>query len=141
MRFWDSSAIVPLLVTERETKQCVEAFQADQNVLVWTMSKIEVFSALCRRFREGALKEGDFDSAGKRMNDFFNISFEIVAISKVKARALRLLQVHPLRAADALQLASALIVTQEDPSKLTIMCFDQRLALAAKIEGFIINPD
>jgi len=56
VRFWDSSAIVPLLVLEKETEQCITAFQSDPEVMVWTMSKVEVFSALCRRFREGGLR-------------------------------------------------------------------------------------
>jgi predicted nucleic acid-binding protein len=158
MRFWDSSAIVPLLVLEKETEQCIRAFQFDPEVMVWTMSKVEVFSALCRRFREGVLREIDFDSAKKRfregglreidfdsakkrMNDFFDIAFEIVSLPKVKDRALRLLQVHQLRAADAMQLASVLVATQEDPSRVQIMSFDDRLTLAAKREGFIVNPD
>jgi predicted nucleic acid-binding protein len=57
----------------------------------------------------------------------------------LKNRALRLLQVHPLRAADALHLASALVATQEDPSKLPIMSFDERLTRAARKEGFMVN--
>ena len=141
MRFWDSSAIVPLLVLEQETEQCIRAFQSDPEIMVWTMSKIEVFSALCRRFREGGLREIDFDSAKKRMSDFFDMTFEIISLTKVKDRALRLLQVHQLRAADAMQLASVLVTTQEDPSRMQIMSFDDRLTLAARREGFTINPD
>ena len=48
---WDSSAIVPLLVLEIETEQCIRALQSDKEVMVWTMSKVEVFSALCRRVK------------------------------------------------------------------------------------------
>jgi len=139
MRFWDSSAIVPLLVLEKETEQCIKTFKSDQGVLVWTMSKVEVFSSLCRRFREGALKELDFYSAKKRMNDFFDMAFEIISVPKVKDRALRLLQVHQLRAADAMQLASVLVASQEDPSRMPIMSFDNRLTLSARREGFTVN--
>lgn len=141
MRFWDSSAIVPLLVLEKETEQCIKAFQSDQGIMVWTLSKVEVFSALCRRLREGAVKEIDFESAKKRTNDFFDMAFEIISVPKVKDRAIRLLQVHPLRAADALQLASVLVATQEDTSRVSIMSFDERVILAAKREGFTVNPD
>jgi len=141
MRFWDSSAIVPLLVLEKETEQCVRALQSDREVMVWTMSKVEAFSALCRRLREGSMKEHVFDSAKKRMNSFFDMTFEVISVPKVKDRALRLLQAHPLRAADAMQLASILVATQEDPSKVPIMTFDDRLIQAAKREGFTVNPD
>jgi len=70
------------------------------------------------------------------MNDFFDKAFEVISVQKVKDRALRLLQVHPLRAADAMQLASVLVATQEDTSRVPIMSFDGRLTLAAKREGF-----
>lgn len=141
MRFWDSSAIIPLLVLEKQTEYCINAFKADKEIMVWTMSRIEVFSALCRRLRENALNEESFESANKRINDLFDIAFDIVSISKVKERALRLLRVHPLKAADALQLASALVATQEDTSRLPIMCFDEMLKQAARREGFVVNPD
>jgi hypothetical protein len=74
------------------------------------------------------------------MNVLFEGVYEISAIAVVKQRALRLLQVHPLRAADALQLASALVATQEDVNKLTILCLDKQLSLAAAREGFRVNP-
>jgi predicted nucleic acid-binding protein len=109
--------------------------------MVWTMSKVEVFSALCRRFREGGLREIDFNSAKKRMIYFFDMAFEIISLTKVKDKALRLLQVHQLRAADAIHLASVLVATQEDPSRMQILSFDDRLTLAAKREGFTVNPD
>jgi hypothetical protein len=141
MRFWDSSAIIPLLVLEDKTEYCISAFQTDKEIMVWTMSKVEVFSALCRSFRENTLTEGTFELAKKRMTDLFDIAFKIASMSKVKERALRLLQVHTLKASDALQLASVLVATQEVTSKLPIMCFDEKLKQAAKLEGFAINPD
>jgi hypothetical protein len=50
------------------------------------------------------------------------------------------LEVHPLRAADACQLAAALVASQEDPERLAMICFDQRLKQAAMLEGFVVNP-
>jgi hypothetical protein len=67
-------------------------------------------------------------------------AYEIQAVEKVRARALRLLEVHPLGAADASQLAAALIATQEDPQRLSILCFDQNLKNAALKEGYLVNP-
>ncbi len=141
MRFWDSSAIVPLLVLEEETDLCLKALDIDPEAMVWTMSQVEVFSAICRRVREGFLSEDSLDPIKKRMHVFFDSAFEIVSIQKVKDRALRLLQVHSLKAADALQLASALVVTQEDPIRMPIMSFDNQLNQAAKREGFAVNPE
>ncbi|MFZ0613314.1 MAG: type II toxin-antitoxin system VapC family toxin [Desulfobacterales bacterium] len=140
MRFWDSSAVIPLLVLEKESNYCIEALQADNNILVWTMTPVEVFSALCRRRREGSLGPETFEAAKKRARRLFEGAFEIVSFGKVKERALRLLQVHPLRAADALQLAAVLVATEENVGRLPVMCFDDRLITAARLEGFEINP-
>lgn len=58
MKFWDSSAIVPLIVEEKQSEYCLKTLSDDQEMLIWCLSRIEVISALCRRVRDGALKEG-----------------------------------------------------------------------------------
>ena len=140
MKFWDSSAIVPLVVDEEETDYCLKTLSDDQEMLIWCLSRLEVMSALCRRVREGALNERYFLEAKRHLNDLVEHAYEVKAIEKVRQRALRLLEVHPLRAADACQLASALVATQEDPDRLVMVCFDQQLNNAAIKEGFIVNP-
>ena len=140
MKFWDSSAIVPLVVNEEETDYCLKTLSHDQEMLIWCLSRLEVMSALCRQVRDKTFSDTEFQKAKTRMNDLIERAYEVKAIEKVKQRALRLLEVHPLRAADACQLASALVASQEDPGRLTIVCFDQRLKKAAIKEGFVINP-
>jgi hypothetical protein len=56
----------------------------------------------------------------------------------VRRTAERLLRTHPLRAADSLQLAAALIAADHDPSNLEIVCLDARLTSAARREGFAV---
>jgi predicted nucleic acid-binding protein len=140
MKFWDSSAIVPLVVYEKETDYCLKILSDDQEMLIWCLSRLEVMSALCRRVRQGTLDEGYFLEAKRRLNDLVERAYEVKAIEKVRQRAMRLLEVHPLRAADACQLASALVATQEDPDRLVIVCFEQGLKNAATKEGFLVNP-
>jgi predicted nucleic acid-binding protein len=48
----------------------------------------------------------------------------------------RFLRVHPLRAADALQLAAAFTAAERRPSSLAFVCMDEKLLAAAKREGF-----
>ena len=140
MRFWDSSALVPLLVHENESELCAGAYRTDREILIWTLTKVEVFSALCRRMRDGTLDDQTFEAARNRMNDLFETVYEVAAVDRVKERALRLLRVHPIRAADALQLAAVLVATQEKVTRLPVMCFDDRLTESAKLEGFEVNP-
>jgi hypothetical protein len=57
----------------------------------------------------------------------------------VRDVARRLLRVHPLRAADALQLAAAYLAAERRPSTLEIVTLDERVRLAAAKEGFIVG--
>jgi uncharacterized protein len=58
----------------------------------------------------------------------------------VRRTAERLLRVHPLCAADSLQLAAALIDADHDPVTLEIVSLDARLTSAARREGFVVQP-
>ncbi len=62
-------------------------------------------------------------------------------VPAVRSAAIRVLRVHPLRAADALQLGAAIVVSEGHPSTLPLVTLDDRLALAAEREGFtIVTP-
>jgi predicted nucleic acid-binding protein len=140
MIFWDSSALVPLLVAENESAYCINALGQDREVLIWSLTPGEIGSVLSRRRREGALHAEEYYKAKKRLQLLVDSSYLVTAVEKTKSRAIRLLEVHPLRAADACQLAAALIASQEDPKRLAMLCFDQRLQDAALREGFVVNP-
>jgi predicted nucleic acid-binding protein len=56
----------------------------------------------------------------------------------VREAAVRFLRVHPLRAADALQLAAAFVAAERRPSSLEVVTLDDRLAVAARKEGFAL---
>jgi hypothetical protein len=65
---------------------------------------------------------------------------EVLPGELVRQRTERLLAVHPLRAADAFQLAAALIWAEEKPRGLEVVCLDQNLREAALKEGFEVLP-
>jgi predicted nucleic acid-binding protein len=138
VRFWDSSAIVPLVTREPQSGRCREWLKADATILVWALASTEVISALARKRRESALDRGAFGKAKRRLAALEAAWNEVVAIDAVRARARRLLELHPLRAADALHLAAALVVSEEDPGRIDFVTFDDRLAEAAEKEGFSI---
>jgi len=140
MRFWDSSAIVPLVCLEPTTPEVLEWYQQDSQVLVWALTSTEVLSALYRRFREGRLTSRELSDCSQNVQMLREDWSEVEALELVKQRAERLLRVHPLRAADALQLGAALLATQEQPQGINFVSFDQNLAVAAHKEGFAILP-
>jgi len=136
MRFWDSSAIVPLVVAEASTRACEKWLDADPDAVLWILTRVEVISAVERRAREGSMARADRVRALADLGRIVTTASEVGDVSAVRALAPALLARHPLRAADALQLAAALVVASGDPASWTFVVLDRRLADAAEREGF-----
>jgi predicted nucleic acid-binding protein len=139
MKFWDSSAITPLLVVEADSLLREQQLAADSDLLVWFGTLAEVESSLARRKRHGELPPEAELRARRHFDELSAHWTEISPTNEVRARAIRLLRVHPLRAADAFQLAAALIFCREQPQHLPFLTADQRLRTAANLEGFPIE--
>jgi len=140
MRFWDSSAIIPLCLKEKVSEAMKRLVKDDEDIVVWWTTRIECLSALARRQREGVLRSGDETKAKFVLSALAATWSEVQPTETVRLRAERLLSIHPLRAADALQLASALIWAQETPRGLGFVCLDQNLRAGAFKEGFSVLP-
>jgi uncharacterized protein len=133
MKFWDSSAVIPLLADEPARKSMLQVLQQDPQVLIWWGTPIEIASALARLERENALTADEVSSALLKTRQLADGWHEIVPSDAVRRTAERLLRAHPLRAADSLQLAA-----DHDASTLQIVCLDARLISAARREGFAV---
>jgi predicted nucleic acid-binding protein len=138
VRFWDSSALIPLLVQQPSSPACDEWFSDDNVTAVWTFTIVEITSALWRLVREGRLGEPDARQAEDRAGQVIAASYTLVDVPSAKALAQRLLRIHPLRAADALQLAAALVWSGGRPEGRFFLTLDDRLGQAAQREGFIV---
>ena len=138
MRFWDTSALLPLFVAEKESRRARAWLRRDPVVLVWTLSRVELLSALARRERKEPSAARGLVRARAQVLAAWEEWSEIVALEPVRRQAERLVSVHPLRAADALQLGAALVATDLDPAGLGFATFDERLATAALKEGFAV---
>ena len=78
--------------------------------------------------------------ATERLRALVELVDAVSPTDDVRRRAARLAGVHPLRAADALQLAAALVWCEEQPHGETVVSLDSRLREAARSEGFEILP-
>jgi predicted nucleic acid-binding protein len=136
VRFWDSSALAPLLVREADSGLRLEQLQSDPVVVVWYGTLAEIESALCRRKREGTLTRGGESEARGRLRAFADGWAEVRPTEAVRVRAIRLLRVHPVRAAEAFQLAAALESCEGRPEGFGFLTGDLRLRAAAEAEGF-----
>ena len=138
MKYWDSSALVALLVEEPQSAERRATIREDPVIVTWWGSRIECASAL-NRLERGRRFEGDgFDRPMDQLGLLAASWIEIEPLGQVRKRAMRLLRLHPLRVADALQLAAALAAADEDPQQLDLVCSDDRLSRAAHREGFTV---
>lgn len=138
MRYWDTSAILPLIVDEPARERLLGLYQQDQQMVAWWATPIEMASAIARREREGKLSADEADAALKAAKRLSAAWHEVVPSDAVRRTAERLLRVHSLRAADSGQLAAALIAANHDPVTLEMVCCDARLSAAARREGFTV---
>ena len=139
MKFWDASAIVPLLMTEAATKALQERAGTDPAMLVWWATEVECASAIARLEGDGALTTAAVTEAFERLKRLGEGWHEVEPSDGVREAAVRFLRVHSLRAADALQLAAAFVAADRRPSSLEIVTLDERLAAAARKEGFTLS--
>ena len=136
MRFWDASAVVPLVASEKETATCRQLLAEDTEILIWFLTPVEVVSALARRRRENSLGAAEFKSSKEQLGQLERGWSEVILADRVREHARRLLETHPLRAANSLQLAAALIACEKNPQSLFFVTLDRRLKDAAEKEGF-----
>jgi predicted nucleic acid-binding protein len=140
VKFWDASAIIPLCFKEPASKAVKHVLDADPDIIVWWGTRMECLSALARRIREGAIGTPTEAHVKGILSSLYAEWSEVQPNEVVRQRAERLLRLHPLRASDAFQLASAVIWAQESPAGLDIVCLDQNLRQAASREGFTVLP-
>jgi predicted nucleic acid-binding protein len=137
VKFWDSSALLPILIMEPTTRAVIDAVRDDPEIVVWWATRVECASALARLERSGVA----VDEALERLEMLATAWHEVEATDRVRQGATRLLRVHPLRAADALQLAAAIVAAESEPRTLPFVTLDGRLADSASREGFpVLRP-
>lgn len=135
MRYWDASALVPLAIEEEGTERARAWLEEDPSIVTWAWTRVELTSAVERRVRQGELSREQRGAVLARFDALAHSWDEVVDLFAVRARAMALLARHDLRAADAAQLGAALLTAEQDPSGLTFVCLDERLATAADREG------
>ncbi len=140
MKFWDASAIIPLCIEEPQTEAVMDIVKNDGAIVVWWGTVIECFSAISRLSRDGMMdSEGEeqFQDLLRLLSDSWS---EIESSDDIRDIAVRLLRSNPLRAADSLQLASAVVWADKKPKGHHFVCFDLQLRDAARKEGFSLLP-
>ena len=135
MRFWDSSALVPLLVVERGTAATARRYRQDPGVVVWMLTRVELLSALARRRRLNPGYASAIAAARRDVFDLWERWSEVTAVDVVRRHAERIVENHPIKAVDALQIGAALAAGEHDPALVEFVTLDEVQATAAEREG------
>lgn len=136
MRYWDASALVPLFIEEASTAEVQGWRAADLGITTWMMTRVEVISGIARRKREWPELLARWNRAVREVHEVASRWSEISDAAATRLHAERIVLDHPLRTADALQLGAAIVAADGDPQSLELVTLDNRLAEAARREGF-----
>jgi len=137
--YLDTSALVKLYVKETGSAAVRAACDRSEALATSRLSYVEAHAAAARRAREGDLSQKATARFAENLERDWQ-DYAIVEVSEVVCRlAVELAGRHPLRAADALQLASALFLRESARQSILFLCFDERLVAAAKEEGLAVD--
>ncbi len=141
MKYWDGSAVLPLLMAEPASAALRRVAESDGAMVVWWGTRIECVSALARRARENRLNAASVTRARQLLAALTANWSEVQPSDDLRLSAQRIVTVHSLRAADAMQLAGALAACRGATGNLPFVSLDTRLREAADREGFTVLPE
>ena len=138
MRFWDTSSLLPLVVDQPASARVKKLFREDPAIVVWWMTPVECWSAFARLRREEVFDVEDEESARAHLEELRQGWAEVLPSEELRAMGGRLVRVHAIRAADAMQLAAALLWSGS-PVDAEFVTLDERLRSVAALEGFRVR--
>jgi predicted nucleic acid-binding protein len=109
--------------------------------VVWWATSVEIHSAISRLHREGEINDAGKRTALGQLEILRDAWQVILSSDEARDRAEILIHQYPLRAADSLQLAAALLWCSNRPAGKTFVSSDNRLCEAAARTGFtVVSP-
>jgi len=147
--YLDTSALIKRYVDETGSPwlRALLDTQPRPSIVLVHLVIVEVTSALARRVREGVLTDVEYAQAQNAFRADCLRQYELVtAVDDVIDQANRLLEKYPLRAYDAVHLATAVVSNRyllaNELAPLVFISADDRLNRAASAEGLAVeNPN
>ena len=137
--FWDTSALVPLCIPQVSTPR-VTSLSNNFDAVVWWATPVELSGALARLERVKQIDRKDAANARQLAKGLADWWYVIDPSDALRSRAIRLVDLYDLRAADSLQLAAALEWCGDAPQGRVFLAADKRLREAALLNGFDAQP-
>ncbi len=142
--YFDTSALVKLYVEEEGSDKVLSIAEDRERsrLVVLDIARIELRSAVRQRQRDGDIDEADAAALLKQFDQDGVAAYVIQPLNaNVMQEAARLLDKHPLKTQEALQLAGCLVACASVPPPVAFVCADSELCESAQREGFrVLNP-
>ncbi|GAA4731204.1 type II toxin-antitoxin system VapC family toxin [Isoptericola chiayiensis] len=136
--YFDASALVKLCVPEAGTDLAGALWNRADVVVTSCLSDVELRATLAAGERAGVLDPAGHRRAVERWSRFWPALHRVEVTESLAQQAAGLAAgTHPLRGADAVHLAGALAVAQEDT---ILAAWDERVAAAGRSHGLRVLP-
>ena len=132
--YFDTSALIKIFILEKGSEDAQRLSQDHVPPATAAIAYAEIYSGVNRRKREGYLSAHQYTRVSRRFEEYWTTSIHVELTQEVLALAKALLERHPLRAFDAIHLASALILQKGIREPLPFAAADSRLLDAASAE-------
>jgi predicted nucleic acid-binding protein len=127
--------LVPLCVRQKATPAAIALFKTCE-IVVWWTTPVEIASALARLTRMRQLHQNEWAKARKLAASLGQSWSIVLPTQAVHVLAMQTVERYDLRAADALQLAAALVWGEKVPQGRLFLTADRKLCAAALLVGF-----
>lgn len=135
--YFDSSALVKLVVEEAGSQLAAELWDACDGALSSRLAYPEVRAALAASGRNHELRADELLEAERAWEEFWAATRKVELTAEVEQQAGHLARTHALRGADAVHLASALAIDDDD---LVVAVWDRRLHGGVLASGMRVAP-
>ena len=137
MNYFDTSALVKAFLVETGTERAKHLLLKDDLAATATITYAEMYSGFSRKRRERGLSAGQYQGVCREFEKYWPSCVHVELTSEVLELARDLMKQHPLRAFDAIHVASAIQLKQEMAESVTVIGADERLLQAAKAEDLV----
>ena len=140
--YLDSSALVKAFVEEEGRDKVIAVLSRADVAATSRLAYVECRAAFARALREGRLSEQDERSVTRALDQRWGQLAVLELDDSLMRDAAVLTRTFSLRAADAVHLASAVLLAGEEMSGTTFACWDTKLTEAAASAGLeVIGPE
>jgi uncharacterized protein len=138
--YLDTSALVKRYFLEEQSNELLSSWAQAELIVTSSVAYAETVASFFRKKRESALEEDIIQQVVDAFLLDWKSFFRVEVTDELNEIVLRIVKSYPLRGFDAIHLAAAVLIRRSLTDDFLFSCFDQRLAQAAREEGFATFP-